>query len=346
MISSKAEKVMDFVTKMSEVENTVAKGPTKTALVLKIGLNCDIRVVERESFGAALQYFTGNKDHNVKVREIAIKKGYKLNEYGLFDKKNKNVAAGENEEEVYNKLGMEWMEPEMRENRGEVELALQHKLPKIIQLKDIVGDLHVHSKNSDGGNTMEEMANEAAKLGRKYIGMTDHSKSEYQAGGMDDKKFEKYFEDIDKLNDKLSNKIKILKSGEVDILKDGSLDLKDKMLERMDYVLASVHNSLTMNKEEMTHRVVRALESGHVNILAHPTGRLINQREPIQLDLDKIFDTAEKNRVVMEIDGYPDRSDLNDENSMKAKKYKLRFSVDTDAHRTSHLQFMRYGVSI
>jgi DNA polymerase (family 10) len=346
LISDKGRKVMDFVAGLPEVESIVAKGDTKISVVLKIGLNCDFRLVEKESFGAAIQYFTGNKDHNVKLREIAIKKGYKLNEYGLFDKKNVNAASGITENNIYEKLGLDFMEPEMRENRGEIELALQHKLPKIVQLDDILGDLHVHSDRTDGTDSFEDLANAEIKLGRKYLGLTDHSKSEYVTGGMGDKEFEKYFSDVDKANDKLNGRLKLLKSGEVDILKDGKLDLKDKTLDQMDYVLAAVHTSIGLDKQTMTKRVMDAISSGHVNILAHPTDRLINQREPLNLDLDAVFDAAKKNNVVMEIDSFPERLDLNDENAIKAKKFGLKFSISTDAHRTSHLQFMRYGIGV
>jgi DNA polymerase (family 10) len=303
-------------------------------------------VVERESFGAALQYFTGNKDHNVKVREIAIKKGYKLNEYGLFDRKNRNVAAGENEEEVYETLGMDWMEPEMRENRGEINLALQHKLPKLVELREIRGDLQMHSKNTDGGATIEEMAAAASGLGREYIGMTDHSKSEYVTKGMDDKRFMKYFKEIDEVNKKLKGKITVLKSGEVDLLKDGTLDLKKETLEQMDYVLTAIHTNFTMSKEDMTKRIVKGLESGLINIFGHPTSRVINRREPLAYDIDKVFEVAKENNVIMEIDALPDRLDLNDENCMKAKEYGLKFCIDTDAHLPFHLQFMRYGIGV
>jgi DNA polymerase (family 10) len=346
LISSKGEKVMDFVTAMPQVDSVVAKGPTKTTVWLKIGLSCDFRLVERESFGGAVQYFTGNKDHNIKLREIAIKKKYKLNEYGLFDSKNRNVAAGENEEEIYNRLGLDLMEPEMRENRGEIELALQHKLPKLVRLEDMKGDLHVHTKHSgDSENSIESIIDEMKKLGRKYFGATDHSKSEYISSGLDDKGYLKLFDEIEKVNDKLDG-FKILKSGEVDILKDGSLDLQNKTMEQMDYVLGAVHSNMKMSKEEMTKRVTKVLESGHVNILAHPTCRLINEREPVELDMDKIFEVARDNGVVMEIDAIPPRFDLNDENAIKAKEYKLKFSIDTDSHRLAQLQCMRYGIGI
>lgn len=345
VISTTPEKVMEFVTKLSEVENTIVKGPTKTTVWLKIGISCDIRVVSRESFGAAQQYFIGSKDHNVKVRQIAIKKGYKLNEYGLYDMKGK-IVASEDESNIYEKLGMQYPEPEMRENRGEIELAKESKLPKLIQLSDILGDLHVHSTNSDGLNTIEEMATAALGLGRSYIGMTDHSKSEYIANGMDEKRTLKYFDEIDKLNDKLNGKIKFLKSAETDILKDGSLDFSDKILEKMDYVLASIHTNLNMNKQDMTKRLLTAIENNKINILAHPTARLINQRPPIEFDLDKVFQAAKTNNIILEINSYPERLDLNDENILRAKEFNLKFSINTDSHRTTNLTLMRFGVGM
>ncbi|VVB77429.1 phosphatase YcdX [uncultured archaeon] len=344
--SGKGGKVMDFVTSMQEVGSTVVKGPTKTTVMLKIGLSCDFRLVRDESFGAAVQYFTGNKSHNVKLRQIAIKKGYKLSEYGLFDKKNRNVVSGKGEEAIYERLGLDCMEPEMREDRGELDLAREHRLPRLVQLEDIAGDLHVHSSHSDGADTFEEMADAAIKLKRRYIGFTDHTKSEHVANGMDDRKFMKYFAEIDKLNGRLDGRITLLKSGEVDILKGGALDLNDSTLDCMDYVLASVHTNLNMGKDEMTARVVKAIRGGRISMLGHPTDRLIDQREQIPLDLDKVFEAAADEGVVMEINSFPDRLDLNDENIMRAKEYKLKFSINTDAHRTSNLQFTRYGIGM
>ncbi len=343
VISEKPEKAMDFATKIEEVESVMLKGQTKSTVWLKIGLSCDIRVVPRESFGAAMQYFIGNKDHNVKVRQIAIREGYKLNEYGLFDKKGK-IVESENEGEIYKILGMGYPVPEMRENRGEIELAMQHKLPVPVSLKDIKGDLHVHSANSDGANTIEEMAEAAIALGYGYIGITDHSKSEYVANGMDETRFKKYVKEIDRVNDKLDGRIRIFKSAETDILRDGSLDFGKAALKDMDYVLASIHTSLNMDKDSMTKRMVKCIESGDVDIIGHPTDRIIHQRDPIPLDLDRVFQAAKDNDVVMEIDGYPERLDLNDENIMKAREYGLKFAIDTDSHRTQHLRLMRFGV--
>lgn len=343
VISEKPEKVMEFIPKLGEVERVISQGPTKMTVRLKARLNCDIRVLEKKSFGAAMQYFIGSKAHNVKVRQIAIRKGYKLNEYGLFDKKGKSVA-GDDEAKIYSKLGLDYVEPEMREDRGEIELAQQHKVFRLIQLSDIRGDLHMHTTYTDGANSIEEMVKEAVRLGREYIGLTDHSKHEYVTGGMDEKKYELYSKEIDAVRKKYEGKIEILKSAETDILKDGSLDFERKTLEKMDYVLGAIHTNLNMSREEMTKRLVKCIESNTVDIIAHPTARLINKREPINLDLDRLFEAAKEHNVIMEIDSPPDRLDLNDENILKAKKYGLKFSIDTDSHRTTQMQFMRYGL--
>ncbi len=343
VISNEPKRVMDFVSKLKEVSSVMSRGDTKATYWLAIGTSCDVRIVEAESFGSALQYFTGSKDHGVKVRQLALKKGLSLSEYGLFDRHKKNVASA-TEEEVYKKIGLQYVEPEMRENRGEIELALKNKLPKPISYDDLLGDLHVHTNHTDGNDTLEDMAIAAQRLGREYVGITDHSKSEYQARGMDDAKFRKYFTEIDRLNKKLDGKITVLKSGEVDILKDGSLDLSKRTLDEMDYVLATVHLNRNMDKAAMTKRVIDAFETGYVDIWAHPTGRLINARAPMQMDLDRVFQAAKDNNVVMEIDSYPDRLDLNDENARRAKEFGLKFSIDTDAHRTSELSFLRYGI--
>jgi len=346
VISQQNEKVMDFVVGLPETENVIVKGPTKTTVQLKIGLTCDFRVIDKKSFGSALQYFTGSKDHNIQVRQIAVKMGYKLSEYGLFDSKGRMIA-GENEESVYGKLGMDYIEPEMREGRGEIELAQKHKLPKLVRLEDIKGDLHTHTNYSgDSSNNVDDLIKEAIRLGRKYIGLTDHTKSEYIAKGMNDKQFENYFGIIDKVISKYGDDIEILKSAEIDILKDGSLDLSRKTLEMMDYRLCAVHTNRNMSREEMTKRIVTALDSGYVDILAHPTGRLINERDPLDMDIDKVFEAAKRNDVIMEINSFPSRLDLNDENIIKAKEYGLKFSLGTDAHRLSHLEFMRFGVGM
>jgi len=342
-LSKNSSKVMDFFTSIDDVDNIIVKGDTKTTVWLKIGLSCDLRVIAPESFGAALQYFTGNKEHNIKVRKIAIRKGYKLNEYGIFDRRGK-IMPFSGEESIYDKLGMQYMPPEMREDRGEVELALEHKIPRLVELSDIRGDLHTHTKETDGANTIEEMAEAAMSLKREYFATTNHTKSLKVANGMNEKQFREFFKKVDKLNDSLQGKITILKGAEMDILKDGSLDLDKQLLKEMDCVLGAVHSSFNMSEEEMTKRVVKALDSGYIHILAHPTGRVINTREAYSLNLEKVLEAAERNNVAMEINAFPNRLDLNDTNIMLASKYKVNFSIGTDSHRTSHLQFMRYGV--
>jgi DNA polymerase (family 10) len=341
--SKSPEKVSDFFSKMPSVEHVIVKGPTKTTVWLKIGLSCDLRVIDPDSFGAALQYFTGSKDHNVQVRQIAVKKGYKLNEYGLFDKKD-GLLSSKDEEEIYGLLGMQWMPPEMREARGEVALAMEHKIPRLVELGDLKGDMHTHTKETDGANTIEEMASAAMGANLQYIAVTNHTKSLPVAYGMDDKKFLAFFKKIDKLNDKLGGKFRILKGGEVDILKDGSLDLEPATLKQMDCVVGSVHSYFKMSEDEMTKRINKALDTGLVTILGHPTGREVNGREPYPVRLEKVAESAERNGVALEIDAFPSRLDLNDTNIMRVSNYKIKFSIDSDAHRSSHFGFLRYGV--
>ena len=341
-ISKRNEEVMDFFTKMKEISGIIAKGPTKSTVMLKLGLSCDLRVLEPQSFGAAVQYFTGSRDHNIQTRTIAVRKGYKLNEYGLFDRKNKNMG-GVGEESVYEKLGMQWMPPEMREARGEVELALQHRIPRLVELNDIKGDLHTHTKETDGANTLEEMADAAEKLGYEYIANTDHTKSTRIANGKDDKGFELILKRVDKANGALGGRMTILKGAECDILKDGTLDLSSKTLKQMDCVVGAVHSNTRMEKKQMTDRIIKALDSGLVHVLAHPTGRIVGEREPYQVDMEKVAEAAERNNVALEINSTR-RMDLNDTNIMLVSKYKIMFAVDTDSHRAHEYPLIRYGV--
>jgi DNA polymerase (family 10) len=341
-ISKKQEQVMDFFTSLSNVERIVSKGPTKTTVWLKEGLSCDLRVLEPESFGAAVQYFTGSKEHNIELRQIAISKKYKLNEYGLFDENGKNVG-GDDEKSIYAKLDMDYIPPEMREGRGEIALAQKHKIPKLVELNDIQGDLHTHTKETDGANSVEEMVTEAKKFNYKYIAITNHTKSLRVAHGMNDKQFETFFQKIDNMD---FGNINVLKGAEVDILEDGKLDLSNKTLDEMDCVIASIHSKLLMNEEEMTKRVINAIDSGHVNIFAHPTGRLINEREPYKINLEKVAEAAERNNVALEINAFPNRLDLNDSNILMLSQYNILFSINTDAHRISHFYYMRFGVGM
>ena len=341
-ISEKPELGMDFFSKMDEVNGIVVKGPTKTTVELGIGTTCDIRVLPKESFGAAMQYFTGNKDHNVKLRKIAISKGWKLNEYGLF--KGKDPIAGKSEEEIYNKLGMDFIPPELRENTGEIEAAQQHRLPKIVNYTEVIGDLHAHTKDSDGMNSLEEMASAAEKRGLKYIAFTNHSKSLPVAHGLDEKRFAELNKKIDSFNEK--SNIKVLKGVELEILKDGSLDLKNDSLNELDFVIGAMHQNLNMSSKELTNRLIKAINSGMINTVAHPTDRVIGQREGLKLDFDKVMEACEKNDVLLEIDGYPERSDLPFDLVKKAKDYSIKFSLGSDSHRTEHLRFLDLATAI
>ncbi len=348
VISNKPSKVMDFFVKMPEVQGIIEKGPTRTSVRLKIGMDADVRVLPPESFGAALQYFTGDKYHNIALREIAIKKGYKLNEYGLF--KGKKIIAGKTEEEIYKKLGMELMEPELRTNHGEIEAALRQaqgklgKLPKLIGYDDLKGDLQVQTDWTDGENSIKEMAEAAKKQGLEYIAITDHTKSLAMTGGLDEKKLLKQMAEIDKVQKQVSG-IKILKGSEVNILKDGTLDIDDETLAKLDVVGAAVHSNFNMPEADMTARIIRAIENPNVDIIFHPTGRVIKRREPYKVDMDKIIKTAKKTGTVLEIDAYPDRLDLKDEHVRKAIDEGVKLAIDSDAHSAGHLKFLEFGIA-
>ena len=339
--SEQPEKVMDLFIKYGGVKSTVVMGESKTTVLLDIGTTCDLRVIKPESFGSALQYFTGSKDHNVKVRKIAIDHNYKLNEYGLYAG-DKNIMEGKDERAIYRELGMDYVPPEMREDRGEIDLVLSHKIPSLVELPDIKGDLHLHTKESDGMNTTDEMIAAAMKKNYEYIAITNHSKSLRIAHGMDDDQFMEYFEKIDRLSDKYN--IKILKGGEVDILKDGSLDLENDTLKAMDVVIASVHMDTNMNTENMTDRVINAVKTNKVNILGHPTGRLINERQSFQIDLDEVAKYCSKYKTAMEINASPQRLDLNDENILRTSRYGVAYSINTDSHNIYGYDNMELGV--
>ena len=343
-VSDKPEKLMDYFVKFPEISDIYAQGPTKTMVRLKIGLDVDLRVVPKESFGAALAYFTGSKDHNIKMRELAIKKGWKLNEYGLFDEKGK-MLAGKTEEEIYEKLGMQWIPPEMRENKGEIELALQHKLPKLIEYGSIKGDLQVQTNWTDGQNSIEEMVEKAIKLGLEYICITDHTKSLAVTGGLDEEKLLKQMAYIDELNKKYKGKITILKGAEVNIQKDGSLDISNEVLAKLDFVGAAVHTHFNLPKSIQTERVVKAMQNPFVDCIFHPTGRVINKRPPYEVDIEKIIDVAKQTKTLLEIDAYPDRLDLKDEHIKKCVEKGVKMVIDTDAHSDLHLGFLDLGVS-
>ena len=345
-ISRHPEKVMDFFVSMPEVAHVYGKGEVKTFVRLKNGMDADLQVVPPRSFGAALQYFTGDKYHNIQLREAAIRQGYKLNEYGLYE--GEKFVAGKTEEEVYKKLGFEWMPPELRTNYGELEASASGKLPHLVGYGDLKGDLQVQTDWTDGENSIEEMAKAARKQGLEYICITDHTKRLAMTGGLDDEKVLRQAEEIDRINAKLkaqNEKFRILKGTEVDILKDGSLDLKDETLAKLDVVGASVHSHFNLPEEEQTERIARAMENPNVDIIFHPTGRIIQKREAYKVNVEALIAVAKRTGTVLEINAYPDRLDLKDEYIRKAIDAGVKMSVDSDAHSTAHFQFLEYGIA-
>lgn len=344
-ISTNAKKVMHFFTTMDDVQTVLAHGTTKSAVILKNGIQTDIRVLPRQSYGAALQYFTGNKDHNITLRQIAIKKGYKLSEYGLFHTKTKKFVCGHTEKEVYKKLGLPYIEPELRENTGEIEAARAGKLPNIISYNSIQGDLHLHTTWSDGNNTPEEMIQAAIKQGYEYVAVTDHSKSEHVANGMNEQRLQKYIHELEKLKRKYANKISVFIGSEVSIKADGTLDYSNNYLKKLDWVVASVHSRFKQSKDDMTKRILKALDNPYVNCLGHPTGRLIDRREPYDVDLEKVFSKAQERKIFLEINATPERLDLKDTHIKKAIEQGATLMINTDSHNKEQLAHMELGIA-
>lgn len=344
LVTSKSpEKVMDFFTKMPMVADVLAKGATKSSVRIKEGIQVDVRVVDDEIFGAGLLYFSGSQQHNIQLRRIAIEKNLKLSEYGLFDKKTDKRVAGKTEEEIYKKLGMDYIEPELREDEGEIELAQHHMLPKIVGYNDIKGDLQMHTKWSDGSNTVEEMALAAKKLGHEYICITDHVGKLVIANALDEKRLLQQRKEIDKVNKKIKG-ITVLQGVEVNITNDGTLDMSDKILKELDVVVASIHSGFKNPKEKTTRRMIAAMENENVDIIAHPTGRLITKREAYEINLDEVFDAAKRTKIVMEINSYPERMDLKDAHVKAAVKAGVKLAISTDAHDSDQLHFIRLGI--
>ena len=343
--SREPEEVVERFVSMPPVIRVLSEGVTKSTVVLEKNLQVDLRVLPPEDYGAALQYFTGSKDHNVKLRTISVKMGYKLNEYGLFDRETDERVAGETEEGIYRTLGMAWMEPELRENRGEIEAARGGRLPKLVSLDEIRGDLHVHTKWSDGAATIEEMARAAKDRGREYIAICDHSKSLAIARGLDERRLREQMAEIDRLNEELEG-FTVLKGFECDIKADGSLDLPDSVLKDLDFLVASVHSGFRSDEREMTERVIKAIHNDHVSAIGHPTGRLIQRRNPYAINLEEVFEAAASQGVMMEINAFPDRLDLDDVNSRAAMERGVMMAISTDAHSLGQLDFLHMGVSV
>lgn len=341
--STKPQKIIQYFVKMPEVEHVYAKGDTKAMVKLRDGIDADLRVVPLESFGAAIQYFTGNKDHNVALRKMAISKGWKLSEYGIFDKKGKQIA-GRTEEDVYDKLGMKWIPPEMRENTGEIEAAMKGDVPKLIGYGELKGDMQVQTNWTDGSNSIKEMAEAARKMELEYIVITDHTKSLGMTGGLDEKGLERQGLEIEKINKSMKD-FSILRGAEVNILKDGKLDIKDSELKKLDVVGAAVHSAFGLKREEQTKRVIKAIENPNIDILFHPTGRVIHKRDPYDIDMEAVIDAAKETGTILEIDSFPDRLDLKDEHIRLGKKRGCMFSIDSDAHAIPHLKYTEFGVA-
>ncbi|MEX2144925.1 MAG: DNA polymerase/3'-5' exonuclease PolX [Candidatus Spechtbacterales bacterium] len=341
--ASDSKKVLDYAANLPSVVKVWGRGKTKISVHLKRGFDIDIRVVSKESYGAALQYFTGSKDHNVKLRKIAISKKYKLNEYGLF-KGRENVAPGTDECLIYKKLGMECMPPELRTDSGEIELAQKKKLPNLIKYGEIKGDLQVQTNWTDGKDSIEEMAKVAKDEGLEYIAITDHTKNLAMTNGLNGEKILKQKAEIKKLNKKLKG-ITILAGTECDILKDGSLDIEDKVLKQLDVVGVSVHSHFNLSRKEQTERIIKAMNNPNVDMLFHPTGRRINIRPPYDVDMEAIIREAKRTGTILEINGSPERLDLRDEYILMAVKIGAKMCINTDAHAKEHFKFLEYGIA-
>ena len=340
---SDPEQVIDFFVKMPEVQEILGRGQAKAFVKLASGIDADLLVVPEESWGSALQYFTGNKEHSVQLRKIAISKGLRLNEWGVF--KGGKRLAGATEEEVYKTLGIQWMPPEMRENTGEIELGREGKIPKLVDYGSLKGDLQVHSENSDGTATIEEMARGAKAFGLDYIAITDHTKSLTIAGGLEEQELLEQADRITQLNDRLGKEFRILSSAEVNILKDGSLDISDTVLDKLDIVGAAIHSHFNLPIERQTERLIKAANNPNVDILFHPTGRLINRRAGYPVDIDKVIDVAKSTKTVLEIDAHYDRLDLKDEYVRRAIKKGVKLVIDSDAHHPIHYSFLTFGIA-
>jgi DNA polymerase (family 10) len=336
--------IMDSFVSYQEVDEILMKGPTKSSVRLKDGIQVDIRAVNTKSWGAALCYFTGSKEHNVTMRAMGVSMGLKLNEYGLFTRDTGKKVAGETEEDVYRALGLSYVEPELRENSGELEAAKEGRLPELVRDDQILGDLHVHTDWSDGVDKIDEVVSEAVNRGYEYVAITDHSQSLRIANGLSADRLKSQIDSIRKKEDSEGRKIRVLAGSEVDIKADGSLDFPNSLLKDLDLVIGSVHSGFKRSKEETTARLVKAIESGRIDILGHPTGRLIGQRNPYEVDLDKVFDAARSAGVCMEINSHPDRLDLSDIHCRKAKDAGVMMAIGTDAHRTEHLSYIKYGI--
>ncbi|MBM3254026.1 MAG: DNA polymerase/3'-5' exonuclease PolX [Candidatus Omnitrophica bacterium] len=337
--------IMDNFVKLPVVKEIISKGKTKSSILTKEGIQVDIRVVKPDSYGAAMVYFTGSKAHNIRIRELANKKGFKINEYGVFRKSDGKKIAGNEEIGVYNAIGLPYIEPELREDQDEIEAAINGRLPDILKLEDIKSDLHIHTKYSDGANSLKKIIDACKELGYEYIAICDHSKSLKVAGGLSEKDLMKQVGQIRKFN-KISKDIKILAGSEVDILDDGSLDFDGDILKELDLVVASIHTGFKQAREKLTYRILKAMENKYVNVISHPTGRLMGARDAYELNLDRIFKQAADTNTAIEINAFPQRLDLTDINCKRAREFNVNFAIGTDTHSLPQLNYIRFGVAV
>lgn len=337
--------VMKIFTAMPDIRQVLMKGPTKSSVLTKPGIQVDLRVVEEDSFGSALAYFTGSKEHNIRLRELAVRAGLKLNEYGIFREKDNKKLGGRYEEDIYTILGLRYVPPELREDRGEIEAAQSNALPELVELQDIRGDLHVHSTWSDGSLEIEDLVREQVAKGYAYTALTDHSKGLGVARGLSEERLLEQIAAINAYNRKLKG-FRILTGTEVNIKNDGSLDFDDAMLKKLDVVVASVHTGFKQSKEQLTQRIVRAMQNPHVSIIGHISGRLIGERDAYELDMEQVLDTAAKTRTALEINAYPLRLDLSESYAKTAKEKNVPIVISTDSHARGQFDNMQYGVAI
>ena len=340
--SDRPEVALDFFVKMPEVDEVIARGPAKAFVKLAVGIDADLLVVPPESWGSALQYFTGSKEHSVQLRKLAIAKGLRLNEWGIYQGDRK--VAGETEEQVYEALGLQWIPPEMREDKGELELAREKKIPKLVEYGSLKGDLQVHTERSDGTASMEQMAAAAKQFGLEYIAITDHTKSLALAGGLDEEELLDQANKTAALSDSLDG-MRVFSSAEVNIMKDGSLDIANNVLDKLDTVGAAIHSHFSLPIEVQTERLVKAAKNPSVDILFHPTGRLINKREGYPVEIEKVMDVALDTGTALEIDAHYDRLDLKDEYVKMAVQRGVKITIDSDAHHPVHFAYLVFGIA-
>jgi DNA polymerase (family X) len=336
-------KIIQAFTRLPEVKEILASGETKASVIVEGSIQIDLRVVDEGSYGAALQYFTGSKGHNIHLRGIAKAKGIKINEYGVF--KGEKKIGGKDEKDVYQSLGIEWIEPDLREDRGEIEAAQENRLPRLVRESELKGDLHVHTTWSDGASSIEEVARSAQKKGYQYVAICDHSKSLRIAHGLDESKLMKQIEEIDRLNERLKG-FRVLRGSEVDILTDGRLDFPDKILQHLDFVVAGVHSGFKQDRTKMTRRIIRALENPHVRALAHPSGRILGGRDPYEVELEEVMEAARQHGKALEINAYFERLDLDDIHCRKAREMGIPLAIGTDAHHTDQMWMMTLGAAV